>query len=47
MMPDQERQTEVQKRPYEPPKLEIYGPIAKLTRGGGRNVADTRGPGRT
>lgn len=47
MASNQEQQGQAQKQSYQTPKLEIYGPIAKLTRGAGANRADTRGPGRT
>lgn len=47
MVSNREPQDGIEKRPYATPKLEVYGPIAKLTRNTGRGARDNAGGGKT
>ena len=45
MVSNHDQKEDVQKPPYQTPKLEVYGPIAKLTQSSGRGSSDNGGRG--
>lgn len=45
MVLNHDQKEDAHKQPYQTPRLEVYGPIAKLTRNSGRGNSDNGGRG--